>query len=69
MPTSGTPYKTTEAVRRATAKYRRANKDKAAKWSNDYYHRNKAAINLRRRQRYRLKKLAEARATLEAISI
>jgi hypothetical protein len=67
MPTSG--YKTSEAQRRASSKYRINNKDKAAKWSNQWYRRNKAAINLRRRQRYREKKLEEDRKALEAICI
>jgi hypothetical protein len=67
MPTSRTtPYKTTEAARRASAKYRNANKDKAAAWAKQWYHQNKERISAQRKERYRLKKLAEARTAMEA---
>jgi hypothetical protein len=58
-------YKTTEAARRASAKYRSANKDKAAQWAKQWYHQNKERISAQRKERYRLKKLAQARAAME----
>jgi hypothetical protein len=59
-------YKTSEAQRRASSNYRNKNKDKAAAWAKQWYHQNKERISAQRKERYRLKKLAQARAAMEA---
>jgi hypothetical protein len=51
-------YKTSEAHRRAQAKYIRKNKDKSNVWSAVYYQKNKARIKLNRKVKYCEKKAA-----------
>jgi len=49
-------YKTSEAHRRAQAKYLKANLDKNKKWCRSYYQRNKERLKAKAKERYQTKK-------------
>jgi len=61
-----TEYKTSEAHRRAQAKYIKGNREKSHELCAGYYQRNKERLKAKAKERYRLKKLEQARAALVA---